>query len=38
MTLPTGVIRRGGMHWLRVGIPDDLRHLVSQDLQWRPGD
>lgn len=30
MALPTGVIRRGGVYWLRVGIPDDLRHLYPR--------
>lgn len=30
MTMPTGVIRRGGVYWLRVGIPDDLRHLYPR--------
>ncbi|WP_326541951.1 DUF6538 domain-containing protein [Pseudorhodoferax sp.] len=30
MTMPTGVLRRGGVYWLRVGIPDDLRHLYPR--------
>ncbi|HVR48676.1 MAG TPA: DUF6538 domain-containing protein [Pseudorhodoferax sp.] len=30
MTMPTGVTRRGGMFWLRVGIPDDIRHLYPR--------
>lgn len=30
MTMPTGVLRRGGMYWLRVLIPDDLRHLYPR--------
>jgi integrase len=30
MTMPTGVTRRGGVYWLRVGIPDDLRHLYPR--------
>lgn len=30
MTMPTGVTRRGGMFLLRVGIPDDIRHLYPR--------
>lgn len=30
MALPTGVTRRGGVYWLRVLIPDDLRHLYHR--------
>ncbi len=30
MALPTGVSQRGGVYWLRVLIPDDLRHLYPR--------
>jgi hypothetical protein len=30
MALPTGVTQRGGVYWLRVLIPDDLRHLYPR--------
>lgn len=36
MALPTGVFLRGGVYWLRVLIPDDLKHLYPKTSAGKP--